>query len=147
MKILLAVDGSSHSQEAVDEVSRRPWPSRSTVRVLSVIQPYTPPATEFVLAGATLEDIRRLQTADAEHLTARAADAVNAAGITADTAVREGDPRSAIVDEADEWGADLIVVGSHGRTGVKRWLLGSVAGAIVSHAPCSVEVVRRRELR
>ena len=80
MKILLAVDGSSHSQEAVDEVSRRPWPSRSTVRVLSVIQPYTPPATEFVLAGATLEDIRRL-TADAEHLTARAADAVNAAGI------------------------------------------------------------------
>ena len=135
------------SQEAVDEVARRPWPSRSTVRVLSVIQPYTPPVTEFVLAGATLEDIRRLQTADAEHLTRCAADAVKAAGITADTAVREGDPRSAIVDEADEWGADLIVVGSHGRTGVKRWLLGSVAGAIVSHAPCSVEVVRRREPR
>lgn len=72
MKILLAVDGSSHSQEAVDEVARRPWPSRSTVRVLSVIQPYTPPATEFVLAGTTLEDMRRQQTADAGHLTARA---------------------------------------------------------------------------
>ena len=147
MNILLAVDGSSHSQEAVDEVARRPWPSRSTVRVLSVIQPYTPPATEFVLAGATAEDIRRQQTADAERLTARAADAVKAADVSAETAVREGDPRSAIVDEADEWGADLIVVGSHGRTGVKRWLLGSVAGAIVSHAPCSVEVVRRREPR
>ena len=147
MKILLAVDGSSHSQEAVDEVARRPWPSRSTVRVLSVIQPYPPPATEFVLAGATAEDIRRQQTADAEQLTARAADAVKAADVSAETAVREGDPRSAIVDEADEWGADLIVVGSHGRTGVKRWLLGSVAGAIVSHAPCSVEVVRRREPR
>lgn len=146
MKILLAVDGSSHSQEAVDEVARRPWPPRSTVRVLSVIQPYTPPATEVVL-GATLEDIRRQQTADAEHLTARAANAVKAADVSAETAVREGDPRSAIVDEADEWGADLIVVGSHGRTGVKRWLLGSVAGAIVSHAPCSVEVVRRREPR
>ena len=144
MKILLAVDGSSHSQEALDQVAKRPWPSRSTVRVLSVIQPYTPPATEFVLAGATLEDIRRLQTVDAEHLTGRAADAMKAAGIPADTAVREGDPRSAIVDEADEWEADLIVVGSHGRTGVKRWLLGSVAGAVVSHAPCSVEVVRRR---
>ena len=147
MKILLAVDGSSHSQEAVDEVARRPWPSRSTVRVLSVIQPYPPPATEFVLAGATAEDIRRQQTADAERLTARAADAVKAADVSAETAVREGDPRSAIVDEADDWGADLIVVGSHGRTGVKRWLLGSVAGAIVSHAPCSVEVVRRREPR
>ena len=144
MKILLAVDGSSHSQEAVDEVARRPWPSRSTVRVLSVIQPYTPPATEFVLAGTTIEDMRRQQTADAEHLTARAVDAVKAADVSAETAVREGDPRSAIVDEADEWGADLIVVGSHGRTGVQRWLLGSVAGAIVSHASCSVEVVRRR---
>jgi hypothetical protein len=49
MKILLAVDGSAHSQVAVDEIARRPWPSKSTVRVLSVIQPYTPPATEFVL--------------------------------------------------------------------------------------------------
>jgi len=72
---------------------------------------------------------------------------VKAADISAETAVREGDPRSAIVDEADEWGADLVVIGSHGRTGVTRWLLGSVAGAIVSHAPCSVEVVRRREPR
>lgn len=147
MKILLAVDGSSHSQEAVDDVARRPWPPGSTVRVLSVIQPYTPPATEFVLAGSTLDDIRRQQTADADHLTARAAEAVKAAGVSAETTVREGDPRSVIVDEADEWGADLIVVGSHGRTGAKRWLLGSVAGSIVSHAPCSVEVVRKRESR
>jgi nucleotide-binding universal stress UspA family protein len=144
MKILLAVDGSPHSQEAVDEVARRPWPSNSTVRVLSVIQSYPPPATEFVLAGATLDDMRRQQTASAEELTARAADAVKVASVSTETAVRYGDPRSAIVDEADEWGADLIVVGSHGRTGLTRWLLGSVAQAIVGHAHCSVEVVRRR---
>ncbi len=145
MKILLAVDGSPHSQAAVDEVKQRPWPSKSTVRVLSVIQPYTPPATEFVLAGATLEDMRRQQTSEAEQLTAGVADAVKGTNVSTQTAVREGDPRSAIVDEADEWGADLIVVGSHGRTGLKRWLLGSVAQAIVGHAPCSVEVVRLRE--
>jgi nucleotide-binding universal stress UspA family protein len=144
MKILLAVDGSAPSQDAVQEVAKRPWPSGSTVRVLSVIQPYTPPATEFVMASATLEDIRRQQIAEADRLTARTAEVVKAADLSVETAVREGDPRVAIVDEADEWGADLIVVGSHGRTGVKRWLLGSVAGAIVSHAPCSVEVVRRR---
>jgi hypothetical protein len=78
MKILLAVDGSPHSQDEVDEVGRRPWPSKSTIRVLSVIQPYTPPAAEFVLAGATLEDMRRHQTADAERLSGRAADAVKA---------------------------------------------------------------------
>jgi nucleotide-binding universal stress UspA family protein len=145
MKILLAVDGSPHSQAAVEEVARRPWPSESTIRVLSVIQPYTPPATEFVLAGATLEDMRRQQTSEAEHLTGRVTEALKAINMPIETAVREGDPRSAIVDEAEEWGADLIVVGSHGRTGLKRWLLGSVAQAIVGHAPCSVEVVRRRE--
>ena len=144
MKILLAVDGSPHSQVAVDEVASRPWPSKSTIRVLSVIQPYTPPATE-VVAGATLEDIRLQQTSNAERLTGRVVDAVKTTGMSTETAVREGDPRSAIVDEANEWGADLIVVGSHGRTGVMRWLLGSVAHAIVGHAPCSVEVVRRRE--
>lgn len=58
----------------------------------------------------------------------------------------DGSPHSqAAVDEADTWGADLIVVGSHGHTGMMRWLLGSVATAIVRHASCSVEVVRKRE--
>ena len=145
MKILLAVDGSPHSEDAAEEVGRRPWPSDSTIRVLSVIQPYPPPATEFVLAAATLEDIRGQQTKEADLLTRRVADTLKGTSSSPETVVREGDPRSAIVDEASEWGADLIVVGSHGRTGVKRWLLGSVANGVVSHAPCSVEVVRRRQ--
>jgi nucleotide-binding universal stress UspA family protein len=144
MKILLAIDGSPHSQAAVDEIARRPWPSGSTVRVMSVIQPYTPPATEFVLAGATLEDIRQQQVSSAEQIVTHAADALKKTGLSMETAVREGDPRSVIVDEADEWAADLIVVGSHGRTGLTRWLLGSVAQGIVGHASCSVEVVRQR---
>jgi nucleotide-binding universal stress UspA family protein len=147
MKILLATDGFPHSQVAVDEVVRRPWPSGSTIRVMSVIQPYTPPATEFVLAGATLEDISQQQVSSAEQITRRAADALKETGLSIETAMREGDPRSVIVDEADEWGADLIVVGSHGRTGLTRWLLGSVAQAIVGHASCSVEVVRQRRSR
>ncbi len=145
MKILLAIDGSPHSQAAVDEVARRPWPPGTTIRVISAIQPYTPPVTEFVLAGATLEDMRQQLVSSAEQIIGRAADALKKAALSTETIVREGDPRSAIVDEADEWGADLIVVGSHGRTGLTRWLLGSVAQAIVGHASCSVEVVRRRE--
>jgi nucleotide-binding universal stress UspA family protein len=144
VKILLAVDGSPHSQDAVDEVAKRPWPPGSQIRVLSVIQPYTPPVTEFALAGATLEDIRRQQTQEADQITRRAADVVSLADLSSDTAVREGDPRSAIVDEAAEWEADLIVLGSHGRTGLKRWILGSVAMGVAGHASCSVEIVRRR---
>lgn len=144
MKILLAVDGSPYSTAAIDEVARRPWPDGSEIRVLAVVQPYTPPATEYVLAGATLEDIRRQQTLTAEQLTGHAADVLTSANVSTETAVREGDPASAIVEEATEWGADLVVVGSHGRTGFERWLLGSVAQRVVGHAPCSVEVVRRR---
>ena len=145
MRILLAIDGSPHSQAAVDEVAHRPWPSNSQLRVMSVIQPYAPPATEFVLAGSAFEDMRQQQASSAEEIIERAAELLKKAGLSTETAVREGDPRSAIVDEAHEWGADLIVVGSHGRTGLSRWLLGSVAQAIVGHAPCSVEVVRQRE--
>jgi nucleotide-binding universal stress UspA family protein len=147
MKILLAVDGSPHSQAAVDEIVRRPWPASTTVRIISVIRPYAPPATEFVIAGATLEEMRQQQASSAAQITGRAADVVKGAGLSAETTVREGDARSAIVDEADEWGADLIVVGSHGRTGLTRLLLGSVAQAIVGHASCSVEVVRRHKQR
>jgi nucleotide-binding universal stress UspA family protein len=144
MKILLAVDASPFSAAAVDEIAARPWPRATVVRVLSVIQPYPPPATEFVVAGATLDDVRQQQAAEADAVTTRAAEAVRTSGLAAETAVGEGDPRGRIVEEAEQWGADLIVVGSHGRTGVTRWLLGSVAQAVVAHAPCSVEVVRRR---
>jgi nucleotide-binding universal stress UspA family protein len=57
------------------------------------------------------------------------------------------DGRSVIVDEARKWSADLIVLGSHGHTGMKRLLLGSVASSVVSHAPCSVEIVRRKQTK
>jgi nucleotide-binding universal stress UspA family protein len=144
MKILLAIDGSAPSQAAIEEVAHRPWPSPSTLRILSVIQPYTPPATEVVLASATLEQIRQREKQDAEQLTRQARERIAAPGLSVETATSEGDPRTAIVDAADEWQADLIVVGSHGQTGLKRLVMGSVAQAVVAHAHCSVEVVRRR---
>jgi nucleotide-binding universal stress UspA family protein len=109
-----------------------------------VIQPYTPPAVEVVLAGATLEEIRRRQTTEAERLTKDAGERIAEPGLSVETAIREGDPRTEIVDAADEWKADLIVIGSHGRTGLKRLMLGSIAAAVVAHAHCSVEVIRGR---
>jgi nucleotide-binding universal stress UspA family protein len=58
--------------------------------------------------------------------------------------VREGKASDSIIDEAREWPADLIVMGTHGYTGFQKLVLGSVAQSVVSHAPCSVEVVRDR---
>ena len=54
----------------------------------------------------------------------------------------DGSPKQVIVEQAEQWGADLIVVGCHGFGPVKRFLLGSVSQAVAVHAPCSVEIVR-----
>ncbi len=144
MRILLAVDGSAPSQDAIDEVAERSWPAPTTARVISVVRPYVPPATEFVPGALTPQDVFQQQEKDAQQIAVSAAERLTQSGLSVDTAVRQGDPQTVIVDEASEWGADLIVVGSHGHTGLTRLLLGSVAQAVVAHAPCSVEVVRRR---
>ena len=144
MRILLAVDGSAPSHDAIDEVAGRPWPTPSNLRVVSVVRPYVPPATEFVPGAFTPNEILQEHMKDAERIAAQAADRLKRSGLSIDTAARQGDPRTVIVDEATEWGADLIVVGSHGHTGLTRLLLGSVAQSVVAHAPCSVEVVRKR---
>ena len=143
MKILLPVDGSSASHAAVEEITQRPWPTPSVVRVICAVPPYVPPAVEFVPAAATLDDIQQQEKAEAERLAREAGERIASPGLSVETVVRDGDPRTAIVKEAEEWGADLIMMGSHGRTGLTRLLLGSVAQAVVAHAPCSVEVVRR----
>lgn len=145
MKILLPVDASPYSAEAVRAVATRPWPAGSTVRVLSSVEiPGPPPVGEMMYdAGASLA-LRQQGIKKANQLTKRVVHTLTAAGLEAEAVVRDGDPRSVIVDEAEAWKADLIVVGSHGYTGIKKLLLGSVAQSVVSHASCSVEVVRSK---
>jgi nucleotide-binding universal stress UspA family protein len=63
-------------------------------------------------------------------------------GVTVESFARQGDPADAILDVAEEQGADLIVVGNKGMTGAKRFLLGSVPNKISHHAPCSVLIIR-----
>ena len=60
--------------------------------------------------------------------------------------IQHHSPRDAIVEEAERWGADLIVVGSHGYRGPERALLGSVSQAVATQAKCSVEIARRRHV-
>jgi nucleotide-binding universal stress UspA family protein len=146
MKILLPVDASPYSAEAVRAVSKRPWPSGTKVRVLSAVEIVgLPPMGPLMYdVGGSLTELQQQRTKEATQLTERVAHSLAASGLATETAVHDGDPRSVIVDEAKDWRADLIVLGSHGYTGIKKWLLGSVAQSVVSHAPCSVEVVRKR---
>jgi nucleotide-binding universal stress UspA family protein len=142
MKILLAIDGSPHAQEAVEEVRQRPWPQGSRVRVLSVVQPIVPPAADFAAGVALPQDLWDEQRRAAHTVVADAARALASTPLEAEPLVREGDPKSAIVEEAAAWNADLIVMGSHGHSALERLLLGSVANSVINHSPCSVEVVR-----
>src|SRR5207247_3090801 len=133
MKILLAVDGSVHSSEAVDEVRQRPWPAGSRVRIMSVAQPFVPPAADFALAAAVPAGVWEEQRRAARLVVADAERTLRSTPLTPEPIVREGDPKTEIVAEANDWGADLIVLGSHGHPALERLLLGSVANAGVHH--------------
>ncbi|MBI4469836.1 MAG: universal stress protein, partial [Acidobacteria bacterium] len=65
--------------------------------------------------------------------------------LVVETSVLEGHPKHVIAEEAEKWGADLIIMGSHGYRGLKRLWLGSVSHAVAAHAHCSVEIVRAHE--
>jgi nucleotide-binding universal stress UspA family protein len=146
MKILLAVDDSEYSALAAREVAKRPWPRGATVRVLTVAEPFPPIAMEPWYGGReSLIHIGKEVKQGAQDLANKTAESLKKKGIKTQAVVLEGDPRFRIVDEADRWAADLIVMGSHGYTGIKRLLLGSVASSVVGHAPCSVEIVRRKK--
>lgn len=146
MKILLATDGSKLSNEAVNEVATRPFPPNTKVRIVSVYE-RTPLMTRLEPMGVMEETY-----AKEDHYALKAAEEVieNAAKIlrqknpalTVTTIAIDGSPKSVILDEAESFGADLIVVGSHGYGMVKRFLLGSVSQAVALHAKCSVEIVR-----
>lgn len=142
MRVLVAVDGSGASDTALRAVRERAWPRGTTIRVLSVaLEPVLIPEVAAFDQGLTKDALLR----DAEGAIERSMAALAGVSAAVEPAVRSGDPRLAIVDEADAWAADLIVVGSHGRTGVERLLLGSVADYVARHAPCSVEIARTRK--
>jgi nucleotide-binding universal stress UspA family protein len=145
MRILLAIDGSSCSDEAIEETSRRPWPEGSKIRVLTAFELPLPPTPEaWTLPPSYLEEMdrsaRKHAQAIVERAVARLKSKLDAAVVNGE--FLPGSPRTVILDEAESWGADLIVVGSHGYRAWERFLLGSVSQSVVSHAKCSVEVVR-----
>lgn len=143
MKILLAIDGSDCSNAAVDEVGRRPWPAGTEVHIVTVDPPLEPSLFRST-APTVLDELVKQQRASAvQHLTEAVATLEQRApGLRVMSMLLEGVPKEAILDEAERWEADLIVVGSHGYGAVKRLLLGSVSLAVATNAPCSVQIVR-----
>lgn len=149
MRVLLAIDGSPFSEAAVTEVAERPWPKGTIIEILTVIHSAVPLAIDpaLVIAAIHVE-----QTEDQRHRASALVESAaaeirrGAPDVAVRTSVREGVPKDIILDEAAGWDATLIVVGSHGHGRFRRMLLGSVAGAVVANAACSVHVVRARHL-
>jgi nucleotide-binding universal stress UspA family protein len=145
MKILVPIDGSQHSEAAVTEVAGRTWPSGTEIRILTVIHSSVPlmPDPAFVLAATHIEQLHD-QRAQAGPLLQVATDRVHKSlpEVSVTTKMLEGLPHEVIVKAATDWGADLIVLGSHGRSPRRQGLLGSVAGSVAADAPCAVEIVR-----
>lgn len=150
-KILVATDGSECARLAVRSVAERPWPARSVARIVSVAPSLNPVISS---GGApyfeTADAVELAQRIEAEERS-RAAEVIaeaekileKASGLEVEKAeVVNGDPKRIIVQQAKEWGATMVVVGSHGRHGLDRLMTGSVSEFVATHAHCSVEVVR-----
>lgn len=140
MNILLAIDDSKFSGAATQAVIRQFQSGEAVVHVLHVVEPvsFTPPPQ----MDAQYYPELRGQVKEGEKLVERTAKTLREAGFNVDTKVEKGEARGLIVDEAKKWPADVVVLGSHGKKGLTRFLLGSVSEAVARHAPCSVVIVR-----
>ena len=130
-RVLLATDGSETSLAAARAVAERPWPEESEFRIVSVAEPW-------VIKSSRLDT--QAAITDAEQV-------LTSTGLKASGEVFSGNAKDVILEEARKWDADLIVVGSHGRRGFKRFLLGSVSESVAMNAHCSVVVVRSSRAR
>jgi len=147
-KILLATDGSPSAESAARSVAARPWPEGSEIRVFSVVEFFVPRMQALFeppfLPSEQVETLRADAMKHAQEAVAAAVEIVSKAGpkVSESVSVLLGGPKNGILEEADNWGADLIVMGSHGRHGLDRFLMGSVSEGVATHANCSVEVIR-----
>jgi len=147
-KILLATDGSASSDRAAQSIADRPWGKETEIEVFSVVE-LVLPTTQALLEPPYVES-EQLEAQRAEAMQ-RAQNAVASAKrilsktfphVAESISVLVSGPKAVITEEADQTGADLIVVGSHGHRGVERFLLGNVSEGVALHAHCSVEVIR-----
>lgn len=147
MKVLLAADNSIYSRAALDSILACPWPPETEFMVLSVAETYHP-RTDYwnPHSSELLQEHEAKMLAEHEELARSFAKQLSETfpGVSAEPKVVEGHVVETILSVADDWEAELIVVGSHGLKGITRFLLGSVSEAVSSHSRASVRIVRLR---
>jgi len=144
MKIIIGVDDSPHSRAAVEYVKRGMWPAGTQILVVSAVQPAY--ALVDVGVGSYVQEAHDVEMKSHQETAARAEKELKESGCRTSAKAIFGDPRVVLVETAALERADLIVIGSHGRTGLGKFLMGSVASHVVTHAPCNVLVVKRARM-
>ena len=145
MKVLLPVDGSSHSDAAVESVVNSPWPEDTTFCVITVAEPLHVLVDQcFGGLGQMALKAQEALDDDIHKVLAEAADKLRAK-FGADKVTdeyKEGVASDQILVKAESWKADLIVMGSHGTGGYNDAGRGSVCMSVIAYAPCSVRIVQ-----
>jgi len=140
MKVLVAYDGSECADAALDDLRMAGLPSDAKIKILSVVENWLPPPSGLEI----IEHIDR----DQEYLALARRGGTRLVSMAPGWDVKSesgaGAPATVIIEKADEWGADLIVVGSHGHTALGRFFFGSVSQKVLSEARRSVRVARGR---
>lgn len=143
MRVLVGVDDSPHSQAAVEFVKKMIWPEGTRVVVLAAVRPLVGAYLETYVPGPDYAvRIEEEQMQYVQGIAARAERGLRSAGLGTEARTVRGDPREALIETARAERSDLVVVGSHGRSGLSKLFIGSVASHVVTHAPCSVLVVK-----
>jgi nucleotide-binding universal stress UspA family protein len=140
--ILFATDFSEASRPAFEEAVAL---ARENDAELVLAHAYEPPAflpTDLCLTPAAYEELDAKLREDAERNLGTLKKEARRGGVRARPLALGGAPDEAIVEAAEETGADLVVIGTHGRTGAARFFLGSVASRVIASAPCPVLTVR-----
>jgi nucleotide-binding universal stress UspA family protein len=143
-RILIGIDGSLGAEAAVQTVASRQWPAETAVKLLIVTDPLKPSFVGNFMpkVGDWVEESNREELDWAKEIVEQQAAKLHKHGLTVACAVKQGDPRRVLVNEAEDWQATTIFVGARGLSGLDRFLMGSVSVAITSRAHCAVEVVR-----
>ena len=141
--IVVGTDGSETAAVAVNHAIELAKATGGRLEIVSAFEPV--PAERLREEASEIPGDIAYGVGPREDVNANLDSAVTKAkdaGVESTIHPREGDPADAILDVAEETGADLIVVGNKGMTGARRFLLGSVPNKVSHHAPCSVFIVR-----
>ncbi len=139
-RILVAVDGSNTAHLALQEAVKLAKETKAQLRLVHAID-----VTPGVEGGLDPQTLRRMARQEGNDLLDKVASLVTNGGVEAETVMLEASRRNcskAIANEARRWAADLIVMGTHGRIGIARLVLGSVAEGVVHIAPVPVLLIR-----